>query len=304
MNHLKIGTRLGLAFGLILLITALIAALGVWRLSTLKEATVRISTVEIDRNELAMEWKAAIDLNWARASAALKTSDAAYIASLGAEMAATTKAVTERQKQLEALMEGAKSKELLDKVAATRKTYIDARSKLLERKKAGEDVFALVDTELRPLAQNYIKSLEDVTKYTHDELNSFEESVLKAAAASQWTLGIGAGVSLLLGLLFAVWATRSITTPVQRAMEAAEEISKGNLSIDIDQNAQAHRAQAAAPRSHFAPARVATPAAKALKAKVAGAAAPKAAAPAPQVPFSSAATPKAAGGNDADWESF
>ena len=42
MNHLKIGTRLGLAFGLLLLITALIATVGVWRLSTLKEATVRI----------------------------------------------------------------------------------------------------------------------------------------------------------------------------------------------------------------------------------------------------------------------
>ena len=71
MNHLKIGTRLGLAFGLILLITALIATVGVWRLSTLKEATVRISSVEIERNELAMHWKAAIDLNWVRASAAL-----------------------------------------------------------------------------------------------------------------------------------------------------------------------------------------------------------------------------------------
>ena len=234
MNNLRIGTRLGLAFGLILLITALIAALGVWRLSTLKEATLRISNVEIDRNELAMEWKAAIDLNWARASAALKTNDAAYIASLGAEMAATTKAVTEGQKKLEALMEGPKSKELLDKVAAARKTYIDARSKLLERKKAGEDVFALVDSELRPLAQNYIKSLEDITAYTHDELSAFEESVLHTAVTSQWTLGLGAGVSLLLGLLFAVWATRSITTPVQRAVEAAEEISKGNLSIDID----------------------------------------------------------------------
>ena len=69
MNHLKIGTRLGLAFGLILLITALIATVGVWRLSTLKEATVRISSVEIERNELAMHWKAAIDLNWVRASA-------------------------------------------------------------------------------------------------------------------------------------------------------------------------------------------------------------------------------------------
>ncbi|WP_233244734.1 methyl-accepting chemotaxis protein, partial [Acidovorax sp. HMWF029] len=234
MNHLKIGTRLGLAFGLILLITALIAVGGVWRVSTLKEATMRISTIEIDRNELAMEWKAAIDLNWARASAALKTSDPAYIASLGAEMAATTKAVTEGQKKLEALMESAKGKELLGKVAAARKTYIDARSKLLERKKAGEDVFALVDSELRPLAQNYIKSLEDVTAYTHEELNAFEESVVQTAETSQWALGIGAGVSLLLGLWFAVWATRSITTPVQRAVEAAEEISKGNLSINID----------------------------------------------------------------------
>lgn len=47
-------------------------------------------------------------------------------------------------------------------------------------------------------------------------------------------LAIGAGASLVLGLLFAVWATRSITTPVQRAVEAAEEISKGNLSLRID----------------------------------------------------------------------
>ena len=31
-----------------------------------------------------------------------------------------------------------------------------------------------------------------------------------------------------------MWATRSITTPVQRAVEAAEEISKGNLSLRID----------------------------------------------------------------------
>ena len=71
MNQFKIGTRLGMAFGLVLLITAVIAAVGFWRLSMLKETTVRIATVEIERNQLAMEWKAGIDLNWARASAAL-----------------------------------------------------------------------------------------------------------------------------------------------------------------------------------------------------------------------------------------
>jgi methyl-accepting chemotaxis protein len=234
MNQLKIGTRLGLAFGLILCITALIAVLGVWRLSMLKEATVRISSVEIERNELALQWKAAIDLNWARASAALKASDAAYIAALGNDMAATTKAVSEGQKKLEAFMQSAQSQQLLAKVAAERKVYIDARAKLLERKKAGEDVFSLVDTELRPLAQNYIKALDDVTKYTHEELMAFQQEVLSATVASQWALGLGAGASLLLGLLFAAWATRSITAPVRRAVDAAEQISQGNLSLDID----------------------------------------------------------------------
>ena len=149
-------------------------------------------------------------------------------------MSATTKEVSEKQKKLETLIDSDKGKELLAKVATARKTYVDARAKLLERKKAGEDVFALVDSDLRPMAQNYIQSLENVTKYTYDELAAFEKSVLSSAETSQWVLAIGAGASLVLGLLFAVWATRSITTPVQRAVEAAEEISKGNLSLRID----------------------------------------------------------------------
>ena len=149
-------------------------------------------------------------------------------------MSATTKEVSEKQKKLETLIDSDKGKELLAKVATARKTYVDARAKLLERKKAGEDVFALVDSDLRPMAQNYIQSLENVTKYTYDELAAFEKSVLTSAETSQWVLAIGAGASLVLGLLFAVWATRSITTPVQRAVEAAEEISKGNLALRIE----------------------------------------------------------------------
>lgn len=100
-------------------------------------------------------------------------------------MSATTKEVSEKQKKLETLIDSDKGKELLANVAAARKTYVDARAKLLERKKAGEDVFALVDSDLRPMAQNYIQSLENVTKYTYDELAAFEKSVLSSAETSQ-----------------------------------------------------------------------------------------------------------------------
>ena len=233
MSNLKIGARLSLAFGLVLLITATIAATGVWRLAVLKEASSRIATVEMERNALAQEWKAAIDLNWVRASASLKATDAGYIQSLTADMATTSQRASEAQKKLEALVDDPTEKALMERVAVTRKAYVDARAKLLERKKAGEDVFALVDSDLKPLATAYLQSLADVADNTHKQLDEFEGAILQDAVTSQWVLALAAMASLVLGALFALWTTRSIVGPVQRAVHAADEISHGNLSVHI-----------------------------------------------------------------------
>jgi len=233
MSNLKIGARLSLAFGLVLLITATIAATGVWRLAVLKEASSRIATVEMERNALAQEWKAAIDLNWVRASASLKATDAGYIQSLTADMATTSQRASEAQKKLEALVDDPTEKALMERVAVTRKAYVDARAKLLDRKKAGEDVFALVDSDLKPLATAYLQSLADVADNTHKQLDEFEGAILQDAVTSQWVLALAAMASLVLGALFALWTTRSIVGPVQRAVHAADEISHGNLSVHI-----------------------------------------------------------------------
>ncbi|PIF17431.1 MULTISPECIES: methyl-accepting chemotaxis protein [unclassified Acidovorax] len=233
MSNLKIGARLSLAFGLVLLITATIAATGVWRLAVLKEASSRIATVEMERNALAQEWKAAIDLNWVRASASLKATDAGYIQSLTADMATTSQRASEAQKKLEALVDDPTEKALMERVAVTRKAYVDARAKLLERKKAGEDVFALVDSDLKPLATAYLQSLADVADNTHKQLDEFEGAIMQDAVTSQWVLALAAVVSVVLGALFALWTTRSIVGPVQRAVRAADEISHGNLSVQI-----------------------------------------------------------------------
>ena len=243
MNNLKIGTRLGLAFGLVLLITAAIATLGVWRLAVLKDASVHIANVEMERNALAQEWKAAIDLNWVRASASLKATDEGYVQSLSADMTATSQVASEAQKKLEALVDDARGKELLERVAATRSAYVGARAKLLERKKAGEDVFALVDSDLKPLANAYLQSLADVADNTRKQLKEFETTNIASAEVSQWTLALGAVASMVLGALFAWWTARSVVVPVQRAVHTADEISQGNLSQNIQADGRDEMAQ-------------------------------------------------------------
>ncbi|MDP3228301.1 MAG: methyl-accepting chemotaxis protein [Acidovorax sp.] len=233
INDLNIGTRLGIAFAAVLLITAAIAGVGVSRLDTIKAANEKIAGVYLDRSTHAENWHEAIMLNWVRASASLKTSDAAYIAALEADMAVTSQLATELQKKLEALAESDGEKALLAEAEKARAVYVAARAKLLERKKTGEEVFALVDIELRPLADQYVASLAKVEEHSHQSLVDFKSDTIRAAGTSQWVLGIGALVSLVLGAVLAAWTTRSLVRPLSQAAFVADEIARGNLAVTI-----------------------------------------------------------------------
>ena len=71
IRNLRIGNRLGLAFGIILLILAISSAVGVWRLKQLATTTVAIGTVDSEKLKLAVQWRQTIDLNWIRTRAAI-----------------------------------------------------------------------------------------------------------------------------------------------------------------------------------------------------------------------------------------
>lgn len=64
----QIGSRLALAFALVLLITTTVSALGVWRIGALKNTSQQIATVELRRSLLAQRWASQISINWVRAS--------------------------------------------------------------------------------------------------------------------------------------------------------------------------------------------------------------------------------------------
>ena len=159
MNQFRIGARLALSFGVVLAITAVIALLGIAQLGKAREVSREIATVQLQRSLLAQRWASQIGLNWERASASLHTQDSGYQQRLQAEMAATSKAISDDQQQLEALVDDEDTKALMASVADHRKTYVDARAALIRRQQQGEDIAAAIDGELRPLAQTYLKPM-------------------------------------------------------------------------------------------------------------------------------------------------
>jgi len=234
MNNLNIGTRLGLAFGLVMLITTLTTLLGTWRLGTVRDTYEGIASTEVQRNYLAQKWAADIHLNWVRASSALKTSDAAYIDTLQKDMTATSAGISKTQKALEALMQDDTGRALMAKVATNRSIYTDARSKLLARKKAGEEISAAVDSELQPLAWLYLDALKPVNDHAQDLFDQIEARTANTVSVTQWALQIGALVCVVLGALLAWLVTRSVTRPILQAVGAAEAISDGDLARTVN----------------------------------------------------------------------
>ncbi|SHN35860.1 methyl-accepting chemotaxis protein [Rhizobacter sp. OV335] len=233
LNHLKLGQRLGMAFGLILAITALVSTIGVWRLETLKTASQALATTEMQRHALAARWAAHINLNWVRTAASLKASDATYIDTLKRDMDSTSAAISEMQKKLDELVQDETGKQLMADVATRRESYRVSRVALFKRKQAGEDVGAQVDKELQPLAQEYLKGLVAIDAYMDEHLAASQAQTLAVALSGQRILAGGAVFAVLAGLLLAVLATRSMTGPLHQAVGSAEAIAEGDLSRPI-----------------------------------------------------------------------
>ncbi|KRB26544.1 methyl-accepting chemotaxis protein [Acidovorax sp. Root70] len=234
LSHLSVGLRLGASFGAILLITALIAATGMWRIASLQSASERVATQEIEQQTLVEDWASDIRLNWVRTEAFLKAIDRDYMDKLTTDTQATAKGMEAKVKRIEALVQGDRAKGLLAVIATARQAYNDKLNEIRELHRGGEpNVPALVDKDLRPLADKYLQSLDDLRKTMAAQLAESQADTSTLAKASQVLLGVGTLVAVALGALMGLTVTRSIVRPLQQGQHAAESIADGDLTHPI-----------------------------------------------------------------------
>ena len=233
MKNLSIRAKLYGVFCVLIAAIAVIDISSLLRISALRQSNIDLATTQLQLDQLASNWAWKININWVRASAALKSNDAAQIAALQSDMAATTATVSEDQKQLENLMKDGEATQLLGQVASTRASYLAARSALLKRKKDGEDIGAAVDKDLRPMADTYLTSVAAVANHAHMELNAAQTSTQTAAERGQWLIGLMGLLIAGVTLACAAATGRAITVPLQRAVAATQRMRNGDLETAI-----------------------------------------------------------------------
>ena len=242
LPNLRIGTRLGLAFGAIALVIIVSMGIVMQRLSDVN-GELRV-IVEQRLPIAAMINASALSL----ANAQLVQRDSMLTgnqADIDKYIEASKQARTLNQANIEAidkLENTAKGKELLKKIGEVRKSYIasnDEQKKLVADKKLDESMRFLSES-VRPKLMDYQNAQTKLADYQSELIRQAKDSSAQAYRNTQAIL-LALTVALLLLIVIGGWLlTRSITRPLggepEQAKSAVTEIAGGNLSITIPVN--------------------------------------------------------------------
>jgi methyl-accepting chemotaxis protein len=243
LNDLKVGNRLAFAFGLVLLITALMSAIGVWRLQELAQTTQQLATVDNEKLRMAVQWRQTIDLNWIRTRAAALDSDTSRMSEWQAAMDKTSEITLASRKRIVELVQSEEGKRRIAAIDAAREAYRTPRANLLKQRLAGEDISAALDRDLRPLAEAYLNSIVQLEEF---QQSIYDKSLAEAtanAAQGRNILIAGGVLAVLIGAAAAFVLSRSITVPLRQAADSARRIADGDLTNPIHADGRDEAAQ-------------------------------------------------------------
>jgi diguanylate cyclase (GGDEF)-like protein len=233
-RRLRIRTRLGLAFGLFMLLLLGLAALSVYRLSGLsgalnqivdEQAAIRDSVNEINRNAEAV----------ARKLLVLMSPDSELRVSAYPEIASSNARLDDAMQRLAIVLPpGPRSDrlaEVQERLAEYRASYVDVRD-LIERDDFQaarallggdtESALSLFVGAIHQLAASEERAGTAKARELRDQIDADRTGVL--------ALCVGA---LVAGALLAVGVTRSIVNPLKRAEAGAELIAQGQYAHRI-----------------------------------------------------------------------
>ena len=232
LTNFKIATRLSIGFGAVLALMIAMSVAAYVRMSASSHDLDNSITLA-ERSKLADQWLAGTELNISRVMAIAKShGDPAVIAYFEPMMKETSSHNSEIQKKLESEISSAEGKALLAEAKDKRNNYNAARGKVIDLLKSGDK--ALADTQftqvMLPAATAYLASMKGLQKF-ESELSATHLAGAKAAVSD------GQKVQMMLlfaGLAMGAWMayviTRSITQPLNSALDVARGIANNDLS--------------------------------------------------------------------------
>jgi len=231
--NLKVSVRLGLGFGLLLMLMTVMAVLGMSRIENIKNNLDNIVEHDVAAMGNVTEMREAVN------AIAIATRNVVMLTDTEA-IAAETNRIDRAWKYYEStaasLSAMVGNETLLGSVneasAATRPLFDKVTQLAGENKKSEATHFLL--KEVQPSLSRWYEAMNDILTERENIIEESTDAAHSAYNFARWLVISLAGAALVLGTLTAWLIARSIIRPLHRAVEIASAVSKGDLTQLIE----------------------------------------------------------------------
>jgi methyl-accepting chemotaxis protein len=235
LNNFRVGTRLAAAFAVVLLLTALTAFVGAWRLGASAENIGQMTSQTVAKERLVSEWYRNLNAGVRRVSAIAKSKDPSLEAYFAADAKSSSARANEIIKALEAYPNDEQEKALMARISEQRAPYQAVRDGISKAKREGkEDEVERLIATFPAVSGAYLDAMRNYLAYQAKVIDETGARIQAHAASGRQTVAVLGVLALVAGALLAWQLSRSITAPLGQALAQARAVADGDLTQRIE----------------------------------------------------------------------
>ncbi|MFZ6754044.1 methyl-accepting chemotaxis protein [Undibacterium sp. Dicai25W] len=234
-KQLSVGKRLGLGFALVLFLSLITTIIALTRLSNVAHATQELLNDPLTTERLVSDWYRNIHTGVRRTSAIAKSSDPSLASFFKEDQEESTRTSAVLQKSIESHLNSEREIALFKSISDSRKTYLDAREKVVTFKKAdkAEEANQALEQDFLPASKIYVKKIEELLQLQREQINQHAAEIQSTYETSRILLIVLSVIAACLSGLCGWLITTSITKPLAEATNIAKKMAQGDLTDTV-----------------------------------------------------------------------
>jgi methyl-accepting chemotaxis protein len=238
--NLKIGVKLGLAFGFLLLMIVVMTCFGIGSTRKVNESVEELTEGSYAKTVYAFRASKAIDDIVASIRMLVLVKDEKVIAMEKQKIEAARERYSEAMKHLEATEKSAQGIKMIENLKNAIAPAAQANNRVIELALAHkqDEATAFLLKVAIPLSQNLQEVFDAQASFQQENVNAAHEKSRAVYGRAKWVQLIAGAVSVILGLLAAIYLIRNLVTRINRVANAMGNIADGDFSkqLVIDAN--------------------------------------------------------------------
>ena len=235
-KSMRIGLRMGLGFGVVIILMIGMGLFAVNRLGSLDEEIIKVVTDRWPKTVVANSVLDGINEATRAMRNALLLTDAGEakkelerVSQIGAE-------ITKKTEELTGTIKSEEGKAGLKSAMDSRSRYLEVQNEVIRQIESGmkEQATTTLLTKLRPLQADYLKAIYSLISFQGKLMEKAGKEADEAYRSSRIMITVVLGGSFALAMLILFFLTRSITKPLSEAVAINNKLAEGDLSVAVN----------------------------------------------------------------------